>query len=141
MTRSAGGLRAGLGARDDPPRLPRDLEDDHRDREADQRVGDPDTQPHHRRARHHRERHESVHPRVVSVGDQRRAGEAAASPQAHPGRQLVAREPDHAGDRQDAQVRERLRMHEPVDRLEKRDTGRHEDRTHHEQAGDLLGPE
>ncbi len=53
---------------DGVPRVPGDLEDDERDRQADDRVGDLSAESNYDRARDHTERDEAVDAGVVAVG-------------------------------------------------------------------------
>jgi uncharacterized protein involved in oxidation of intracellular sulfur len=87
-------LEVDLGGADGVPRVPGDLQDHERDREADQRVTDLEPERDDGGARDHAERDEAVDPGVLAVGDQRRAREPAAGPQAELGCELVASEPE-----------------------------------------------
>jgi hypothetical protein len=74
----------------------------------------------------------------VAVGDQRRAGKAAAAAETHAGSDGVADYPDRAGEAEREQVLERQGIHDPLDR---EDAGRDraEDRQHDRDAGAALG--
>src|SRR3954464_3959488 len=76
-----------------------------------------------RGAEHDAERHESVHARVVAVGDQRRARQPAPGPKADLSSDLVSEEADGASRRQSPAVPNWLRINQAHDRLVERDAG------------------
>ena len=69
------------------------------------------------RAEHHGQAGQPVGAGVVAVRDQRRAVDLPADPDAEHGDRLVAEEADDAGGGDPAELRDRLRMDQPVDRL------------------------
>ena len=73
------------------------------DGEPYDRVGERVAEPHAERAQHHGEARQPVDARVVAIGDQRRAVDLAAHPDAEHGHSLVAEEADHPGDRDPAE--------------------------------------
>ena len=75
---------------------------------------------------------------MVPVGDQGRAAKASSAAQPHAGGDLVPGEPDHAGEGEHAQVRQGLRMQQPLDRLVEGDAGGDEDGPNDAKPGDLL---
>ena len=79
------------------PAHPRDLEDDQRDDEPDDRVGDGYAGRNDRRAGDHADRDEAVDTRVIAVGHESRAIELAPGTQPHLRGYLVSDETDHAG--------------------------------------------
>jgi hypothetical protein len=72
------------------------VEDDERDSEADDRVGDRHTKCHDDGARDHAEADEAVSASVVPVGDQSRAVEPPSGSRPDLSRNLVADEADYA---------------------------------------------
>ena len=132
---------AGLGCRDRPPGLPGHAQDDERDRKPDDRITDLRAERNDDRARDHAERDEAIDASVVAVRDHGRARQALARAESHLGRDLIAEEADYAGGSQHPQMRELLRMDEPLDRRVQRHAGRDEDRQHDGQAGELLAAE
>src|SRR5689334_11303118 len=92
------------GGRDRVPRLPRDPKDERGDRQPDERVGDAHPGPYRGGRRDHTERHESVDPGVMAVGNQRRTLEPGAGAEPDSRGQLVADESEQAGDRHRQQV-------------------------------------
>jgi hypothetical protein len=130
-------FRGGDGA----PGVPGDPEDDECDSEADQRVADACAERDNDRARDDPERDEAVDAGVVSISDQRRAGEAASATQPHPGGEFIANEADDAGGGKHPQMGERMRMDQALDRLVERDASGDRDREHDGEAGKLLSTE
>jgi hypothetical protein len=122
------------------PGIPGDLQDHEGDPEADHRVENRRAKPGSDRAADHRQRDEAIDPRVVSVRDERRTAEPSPTAQTHACGDLVADEADDARGGEHSEVAQVLRMNEASDRLDKRDSRRHSDRQHDEQAGDLLAP-
>ena len=114
------------------------LQDDERDHEADDRVGDlapsatrialattpSETKPSTR----------AWLPSAISAG----LCEPAPGAEADLRGDLVADEADHTGGGEQPQVGEVLRVDEPLDRLVQRDAGRDEDREHDDEPGELL---
>ena len=76
--------------------------------------------------------------RVMTVGDEGRTVQSVSGPKPHACREFVAEEPDHAGNRERAEVVEAVRVNQALDRFEGRDRCRHEDRQHHCVSGPLL---
>lgn len=119
--------------------MPGDAEDHERDREPDQRVRDVDPDRDRPRAEDDAEADEAVGARVIPVGDEGGAGEAAPGAEPDPGGRLVAEEADDPGQGQNPEVRERLRVEQARDALEEGDEGADQDRQDDEEAGDPLG--
>lgn len=114
------------------------MQDDQRDREADERVAELEAERHDYRAADDSEGDESIGACVVSVGDKCRAAEALAGAEADQCGDLVADESDRAGGGECAEVGERLWVDQPLDRLPERDAGTDEDCCDNEVAGRLL---
>src|SRR5215208_7447885 len=102
---------------DRPPRLPGDPQDDDRDREADDRITDLKAERDDDRTRDHCEADEPVDAGMVSIGDQRRARQPPPGAKPDLSGCLVTEEADDAGGREGAEVVDRLRVDEAVDRL------------------------
>ncbi len=102
---------------DGPRRLPDDAEDHQRDDATDDGVGQRETQPDADGARHDGEARQPVDPRVVAVGDQRRAVDLATHADAEGRHGLVAEEADHAGCRHGGGQADGLRMDQALDRF------------------------
>ena len=111
-----------------PPALPGDSQDHQRDHEPDDRVGERRAQRDETCAGKHAEADEAVGAGMVPVRDQRRAVESPACSRPDLGCELVAGEADHAGRCQPPEVRERVRVDEPEDRLDERHDRADEDR-------------
>jgi hypothetical protein len=112
------------------PGVPGDLEDDERDHKPDDRIRNAEPRSNEECARDHAERHESVDARVVTVGNERGACEAAPGPETDLRRDLVPEEADRAGGRQQPKVGQLARIDEALDRLSQRDESADEDRQH-----------
>src|SRR5215218_1338180 len=120
------------------PGLPGDAEDHERNGKADQGICDRRPQRDPGGAADDAERDESVGASVVAIGDERGALEAPPRPKPHPRRGLVSKEANRAGGGEGAQVRERLRVDEALDRLPERDAGAHEDGEDDKEPGNPL---
>ena len=96
------------------PRLPGDPQDEDRDGEADDGVGARNADRHRAGGSNDAERDEAVDPRVVAVGDERRAVEASTGAEAHVRGRLVAEEADGPGDRECGEVFEWLRVDQTI---------------------------
>jgi hypothetical protein len=104
------------------PRLGADRQPrDPQDHERDDRVGRLRPEGDRDRRRDDREPHQPVRPRLVAVGHQRRALQAAAGAQADDRRDLVPQEAGGAGDPERQQVIDVFGIDEPVDGLERGD--------------------
>ena len=101
--------------------------------EPDQRVAELKAERHERRAGDHGQRDEAVGAGVVAVGDQRGASRRARRA-AGPGRRARYRRSRSARAASTQRCRG-LRVHQPVDRLDRRDAGADEDRGDDEVAG------
>ena len=132
---------AWLSGRDRPPRIPGDLEDDHGDDEADDRIRDLGAERNDGCACHDAEGDEPVDPRVVSVCDESRAREPLPGPQPNLSGDLVPDEADHPGGSKYPQMCEVLRVDEAHDRLVQRYAGTDEDREDDRQTREFLTPE
>lgn len=99
-------LVLGIPGADGTPALPGNAEDDQRDCQADDRVGDRQTQSNHAGTEKHAEGNEAVDTGVVAVGDQSGAVEAMAGAGADLRGYLVADEADQPGRRQPPQMRQ-----------------------------------
>ena len=132
---------ARLGRRHESPRVPCDLEDHEGDEEADERIAAGQAERGEDRARDDSDGDEPVRPRVVAVGDESRAREAPAGAKPDPGGELVPCEPDHPGSGESPEMRQILRLDEPLDGLVEGDAGRSEDREDDGETGDLLRTE
>src|SRR6266852_1860905 len=113
------------------PALPRDAEDDDRDDDPDDRIGNRSSESHDRGTCQDAEAHKTVDSSVAAVCYQRRAIETPAGTRADLSGDLVPEESDDACSREPPQVRERVRVDEAQDRLDQRDDGAHEDRQDH----------
>ena len=82
-------------AADRLPTLHRDLEDHPRDHDGDDRVREGEAERHENGAQQDAEADDPVGSRVIAVGNQCRAVQAAASAEAHLRRDLVAGEADN----------------------------------------------
>src|SRR2546430_16159959 len=77
------------------PALPRDLKDDRRNDEADDRIGDLNAERDDRRARENTEADETIDARVVAVGHECWTVQPASRSKPYLGRDLVADEAEH----------------------------------------------
>jgi hypothetical protein len=132
---------AGLGRRDDSPRVPGDLEDDEGDGEADEWIGSGEAEGNEGGAGDDGEGDEAVDAGVVSVGDQRGAVEAPTGSEPDLGGDLVADEADDAHQGKYPWVGQRLVMQESLERLVEGDASGEEDDRHDGQSGELLAAE
>ena len=121
-------------------RLPDDPENRDRDQQPDEWIGKRETEPHTDRPEHHREARQSVDAGVIAVGDERGAVDLAPDPDAEDGDRLVAGEAGDARRRHPAEMRDRLRMDQPVDRLPAGDEGAEEDDADDGGACEILDP-
>src|SRR5436190_17327517 len=132
------------GAANRVPGVPRDLEDDERDHEPDDRVGDVESQCDESRTCDHPEGHEAVDTRMTAVGEQGGTVEPSPGPQPNLCRNLVPDKADRTRSRQQPQVRKRARIQETLDRLPERDESAGKDREHHAESSPafaLLAPQ
>src|SRR5215217_8794309 len=95
------------------PRVPGDAQDDERDSEADQRVGDLEADGDGGGAGDDGEADVGVGAGVGAVGDQGGTVKAATSAGTNERGDPVAGEPDRSGQRKCTEVRDVLRMDEP----------------------------
>jgi hypothetical protein len=95
-----------------PPGVPGDLEDDKRDDEADERVGDGQAERNNGCACNYTDRHEPVNASMIAVGHKSRAMKLSSGAEPHLGGDLVSNETDHACRSQQPQVRERAGIDE-----------------------------
>lgn len=132
---------AGIGGRDESPRVPCDLEDHERDKQADDRVcawkSDSDESGAHDDA----ERHEPVSSSVVPIGDERGTRESSSRSKSNLRRKLVTCQSDQPRRCEHPQVRYVLWVDEPLNRLVQRDTRGHEDREYHRESCEFLAAE
>ena len=112
--------RAGLGRRDQSPRIPRDLEDHERDDQADDGIGSRQPEGHECGARDDPEGHQAIGARVVAVRDEGGARETVPRAKTNLRGQLVADEPDDPCCGECPEMRQILRMDEALDRLVER---------------------
>ncbi len=121
------------------PRLHRDADDYEGDSETDDGIRD--RQPHgdDGRRRYDSQAHVGIGPRVVAVGDERRAVQTLAGRGADSAGQIVAYEADAARESEDRQVRGSHRVDESTYGRRAGDSGADEDRCHDKQTRPALG--
>jgi hypothetical protein len=125
-------------ARDRMPRVPRDVEDDERDRKADDRIGDGHAESYDNGACEHAEADEAVNASVVAVCDESRAVESPPCSRPNLSRNLISDESDHSGRRQPPQVRQVVWIDEAQNRLDERDARADKDNEHNDDSGEAF---
>jgi hypothetical protein len=114
--------------------------DGRRDREPDQRVGEPPAESCPARAEQHGKRGEPVGAGMQPVGDEGGRADSAAGADTRPGHPLVAREADQTGRGHRPKVPDLLRFQQSPQRLVARVDRRGGDHQDHEDACQVLGP-
>jgi len=108
--------------------------------QADERVGDRVAGQHAKRAEQHGQRGEPVRAGVVAVRDQRRRPDLLADADAEDRHSLVPEKPDDGSRDDPANVLNRLRVQQAIERLPASDPRREGNHRDDEHAGQILGP-
>src|SRR4051794_38612290 len=118
--------------------LPDDPEDRQGDQQSDDRFGQRQAEPHPDRAEHDGEAGQAVDAGMGPIGDQGRAVDPAAPPDAEYGHGLVADEADDAGRHDPSEQPYGLRMQELVDGLVAGEKRAREDDEDDDDASEIL---
>jgi hypothetical protein len=122
------------------PRLPRDPQDDPRNRKRDQWVAHIEAEGDDGGAEHDTETDERIYAGMVAVRDKRRAIESASLPRSHLSGHEVTPKAHQPREGEGVQVVRRLRVDQTDHGLVGSDTGRNEDRAHDRKTGVSLRP-
>ena len=123
---------------DHPRRRPKDPHNQACDQQADERIGEWESEPDPGGATEDGQARQPVRAGVVSVGDQGRAVDLLADANPEERHKFVPQKPDHGrgGDR--AQILDRLRLQHPPDGLDSCDHGAEQDQEDDGRPGEVL---